>query len=45
MPVSLATLGYWIVGGVIAGLILGVTFPRVTLVVLYPFAFIGIGSS
>ena len=45
MPVSLTELGYWAVGGIIAGIILGLLFPRVVSVVLYPFALLGIGSN
>ncbi len=45
MPVSFAALAYWAVGGIIMGIILGILFPRVVSVVLYPFAFLGIGSN
>jgi len=45
MPVSLTALAYWAIGGVIVGVILGIIFPRVVSVVLYPFSFLGIGSS
>jgi len=45
MPVSFTALTFWAVGGVIVGAVLGVIFPRVVSVVLYPFAFLGIGSN
>ena len=45
MPVSFTALAFWAVGGVIVGAILGVIFPRVVSVILYPFAFLGIGSN
>jgi len=45
MPVSFTELGYWAVGGIVVGIILGLLFPRVVSVVLYPFAFLGIGSN
>lgn len=44
MPVSLATLGYWAIGSIVVGIILGVIFPRAVSVVLYPFSFLGVGS-
>ena len=45
MPVSLSTLGYWAIGSVVVGVVLGVLFPRVVSVVLYPFSFLGVGGS
>ena len=45
MPVSFSELGYWAAGGIVVGIILGVLFPRVVSVVLYPFVFLGIGSN
>lgn len=45
MPVSFTELGNWAAGGIVAGIMLGVLFPRVVSVVLYPLAFLGIGSN
>lgn len=45
MPVSFQVLGYWIIGGMIVGGILGILFPRIISIALYPFTLIGFGSS
>ena len=45
MPASISELAYWAVSGIIAGIILGILFPRVVSVVLYPLTLLGIGSS
>jgi hypothetical protein len=45
MPVSFTELGYWVLGGIVAGTILGILFPRVVSVVLFPFTFLGISSN
>jgi hypothetical protein len=37
-PVDLLVLGYWAVGGAIVGAVLGLLFPRVITVILYPVA-------
>lgn len=44
MPVSLPTLGYWAIGGIAAGMLLGALFPRATTIVLFPFSTFGAGS-
>lgn len=41
MPVALTVLGYWALGSAIACALLGVLFPRVVTVVLYPFTMLG----
>jgi hypothetical protein len=45
MPVSFQVLGYWIIGGMIVGGVLGYLFPRVVSIILYPFTLLGIGSN
>lgn len=45
MPVSFSVLAFWAIWGVVAGAVLGVIFPRIISVILYPFAFLGIGSN
>ena len=40
-PVSLPVLAYWAVGAAVAGLVLGVLFPKATTVVLFPFSTFG----
>ena len=45
MPVSITTLIYWGVGGIIVGIILGIIFPRAISIILYPFAFLGISGN
>ena len=45
MPVAFSTLGYWALGSIIVGAVLGIFFPRVVRVVLYPFALFGVGSN
>ena len=42
-PVSLSVLAYWVVGGAFACALLGILFPRVVTMVLYPFAMFGGG--
>lgn len=44
MPVSFTVLGYWALGGIIIGASCGIAFPRLTTVILYPFATTGISS-
>ena len=43
-PVDGVTLGWWALGSVIVGVALGVTFPKVTTCVCFPFSSFGIGS-
>ena len=45
MPVSFEVLGYWMLGGVIVGTLLGGFFPRIVSIALYPFTFLGFFSS
>ena len=45
MPVAFTALGYWAIGSVIVGVILGLFFPKPVTVVLYPFSIFGIGSN
>jgi hypothetical protein len=41
LPVSLATLGWWALGSVILGIILGVVFPKIIATVCFPFSLFG----
>jgi len=45
MPVAITTLGYWAIGAIVIGVILGVLFPKPITVVLFPFSIFGIGGS
>lgn len=38
MPVSLTVLAYWAIGAAVAGVVLGVLFPKATTIVLFPFS-------
>lgn len=44
-PVSLTTLGWWAIYSVIAGVILGFCFPKVTGTIMYPFSMLGVGRN
>lgn len=41
MPVDFVDLGLWAIGGMIAGAVLGVIFPRAVSVALFPFSIFG----
>ena len=43
--VDILVLGYWVVGGAIVGAVLGLLFPRVITIILYPVAAIATGIS
>ena len=43
-PVSLVVLAYWALGGVTAGVVLGVFFPKATTCAAFPFSTFGGGS-
>ena len=42
LPVSLSVAGWWALGGVAVGILLGALFPKVVSCVCYPFANVGI---
>jgi hypothetical protein len=44
IPASFPVLAFWAVGGIVVGAVFGDVVPRVVTVVLYPFAFFGIGG-
>ena len=44
-PVSFSTLGYWAVGSIIIGVILGALFPKLVTIILFPFSLFSIGGS
>jgi hypothetical protein len=43
-PVGLSSLVWWAVGGAIAGILLGVRFPKAVTCLLFPFSTFGIAS-
>jgi len=43
-PVSFVTIGWWALGSVAVGIMLGLVFPKVTTCVCFPFSTIGVGS-
>jgi hypothetical protein len=44
LPVSLSTIGWWALGSVVVGVMLGIIFPKVTTCVCFPFSVFGGGS-
>lgn len=44
LPVSLATLGWWALGSILLGVMLGIRFPKIVSVVCFPFSSFGGGS-
>ena len=42
-PVSLSTLGLWGLTGILTGIILGASFPKIVGILMFPFAILGIG--
>lgn len=44
LPVSLSTLGWWALGSILLGVMLGICFPKIVSVVCFPFSSFGGGS-
>jgi hypothetical protein len=44
LPVSLSVVGWWALGGVVVGIIVGACFPKVVSTLIFPFSTIGIGN-
>ncbi len=44
-PVPLQEVAYWLGSGALVGVILGAIFPRVIMIIFYPFMFITIGGN
>jgi hypothetical protein len=44
LPVSPSTLGWWALGSILLGVMLGIRFPKIVSVVCFPFSSFGGGS-
>jgi hypothetical protein len=44
LPISISTLGWWALGSVLTGIVLGITFPKVTTCICFPFSIFGVSS-
>lgn len=44
LPASLSTMGWWALGSITLGVVLGICFPKIVSVVCFPFSSFGGGS-
>jgi hypothetical protein len=44
LPVSLAALGWWALGSIVVGIVVGALFPKATACLCFPFSAFGVGA-